>query len=140
MKSITITTSTGLTAHGIEFKGTTFVNLSPHALNMITRDHGTLTVDPPVLADGSQAKEADLPRLGQLKTETTEPGDPLRTFITRFEDPVNVPDPIKGVMFVVSVFIASAMPARGRQDFVSVNLFRDTKGVIVGADGFVSSL
>lgn len=135
---ITTTTINGLTVSQVTMAGLHYANLTPHDLHLyLIREAEAITIPAPLKADGTQAAEADLPRVSQKVEETTEAGDPFKTFSSRTGLPVNLPPYTHGTFLIVSALLASAAP--DRVDLVTVHAVRDPGGRIVGCNGFTSN-
>ena len=101
----------------------TFVNLTPHALNVFDGDVEVLTIAPSGTVARCTQKDV-------LDTEL----DGVKIFKQEFGDVVDLPEPQNGVMFVVSRLVASA--AVGRDDLlVPGALKRNDQGQPVGCMG-----
>ena len=160
MKSIAFAQVSGYTVKGldqtikvsgVELRGTTFLNLTPHALSLYLLSGAVIEIDAPKrftdtfgfnLPEDQEPRQVDvkdLPRIELMQNEITEEGDPFRTLITAYNAPNNVPEPVKGTLYIVSALMATAMKAAGRLDFVTVNaLYR--RDIKIGCDGFNLSL
>lgn len=101
----------------------TFVNLTPHALNIFDGDVEVLTIAP----SGTVAR---CTQKDELDTEL----DGVKIFKQVFGDVVDLPEPKEGVFFVVSRLVANA--AAGRDDLlVPGALKRNEQGQPVGCMG-----
>lgn len=100
------------------------VNCTPHALNIVTA-HGTVTVAP----SGTVA------RCSQTSTPAGEVnGVPLSR--TTFGAVVDLPEPVEGVILVVSALVRAALPSR--TDLASPGeLVRDAAGNVIGCKGLI---
>lgn len=107
---------------------TTFVNLTPHALN-VHRPDGTVLNIPP---------SGDVARVARDSVATRHAGD-VPIDVTRSGAVTGLPDPVSGVFYVVSGMVASATPLR--DDVVSPGpLVRDDDGRPIGCRGLAKSL
>ncbi|MBT9252153.1 MAG: hypothetical protein KM296_00355 [Brockia lithotrophica] len=105
------------------------VNLTPHALNLVSSEGETVATIPPsgVVARVSTQKEK--------VCEITVNGAPVPVQQTKFGKVTGLPDPEPGVLYVVSLPVAQALPER--EDLLVVDdLVRDAEGRVVGARGF----
>lgn len=104
------------------------INLTPHQINVVKPD-GTLI--------------ASFPPSGQVARVTakvTPAGavDNIPLFKIMFGDPVDLPAPTPGTLFVVSSLVFSATD---RKDVIAPNTndaIRDDKGNIIGVPGFLT--
>ncbi len=100
------------------------VNLTPHALNVVTSG-GVTTIKP----DGTVARCA---------TTSTPAGEAAGIPLSRttYGKVIGLPDPVPGVIFVVSALVRAAVPHRG--DVASPgDLVRDAAGNVIGCRGLV---
>ena len=100
----------------------TFVNLTPHLLNIVT-PNGVIDIP----ASGNVARVAST----SIVVATID-GIPLSDTI--FGDVTGLPDAVDGVFLVVSRIVKNAVPNR-RDVLVPGAPVRDAAGVIIGADG-----
>jgi len=130
-----------LKASAWSVKGTKFINLTPHVLDLHLRSGEVVQIENATLVCDNKervfATTANLPRIDVEETEVTE-DDSIRTFVSKLGAPKNVPMPQSGCMYVVSALFAQAMREQGRTDFVTVHPVRKD-GKIVGCDGFCLS-
>jgi hypothetical protein len=99
-------------------------NLTPHALNIVTPE-GVVTVAPSGM-------------VARCSTTVTPAGVVNGIPLTRtvFGAVVNLPDPVDGILLVVSALVRGAVPERG--DVASPGeLVRDEAGQPVGCRGLV---
>lgn len=102
---------------------TTFVNLTPHTINVFDGDTEVLTIAPSGTVTRCTQKDV-------LDTEVNG----VKIFRQEFGDVVDLPEPNEGVFFVVSRLVASA--AAGRNDLlVPGALKRNDQGQPVGCIG-----
>ncbi len=100
-----------------------FVNLTPHDVNIQNLD-GTMMVIPP---DGTVAR---LPMHSEVKQILNGV-----EFRKSTKGTANVPDPVSGVIWIVSAMVRESFP--DRKDMVSPGeLIRDAKGNPVGCKWF----
>lgn len=102
---------------------TTFVNLTPHVINVFDADVEVMKLAPSGMVARCTQKDV-------LDTEING----VKIFKQEFGDVVDLPEPKDGVMFVVSRLVASA--AAGRNDLlVPGALKRNEQGQPVGCIG-----
>ena len=102
----------------------TMINLTPHALNIVTA-HGTVTLAP----SGTVA------RCSQTSTPAGEVGG-IALSRTAFGAVTGLPEPVEGVILVVSALVRAALPTR--TDLASPGeLVRDAAGVVIGCKGLI---
>lgn len=108
----------------------TLVNLTPHAINIIT-DGGTVTVAP----SGQVARvQVSQTVVGNITFNDMQ----VPIMDTVFGDVEDLPPPQDGVMYLVSRVVLSASP--GRNDLVVPHdLVRDDEGRIIGAKALARS-
>lgn len=106
----------------------TFINCTPHAVNIKCEDGSTLTVEP----SGNSArvatnvKNVNIPGIEGIKVVKT-------TFDTSKVE--GLPNPEEGVIYIVSLITLNALKGI-RTDLVAPgNLIRDKEGNITGCDG-----
>jgi len=107
----------------------TFVNLTPHPLDMLQAD-GTVKTIP---TSGAICRITEA--LGSYKPDANG----VWTLILPDEQPTGLPDPEDGVFFVVvrPVAVAMAFAGEARDDVVVIkDLVRDPRGQVLGASGF----
>ena len=102
------------------------VNLTPHALNLVT-ESGTVTIPPSgTVARVSVTRE-------NVGTVTVE-GVAIPLYRTTYGEITDLPEPAPNTLYVVSSVVAAA--ARDRDDLVIPDdLVRDSEGRITGARG-----
>lgn len=102
------------------------VNLTPHALNLVT-DSGTVNIPPSgTVARVSVTRDS-------AGTVTID-GVTVPLSRTTYDVVTDLPDPAPDTLYVVSSLVATA--ARGRNDLVVPDdLIRDDQGRIIGARG-----
>lgn len=103
---------------------TTLTNLTPHAINIIT-PAGTVTLAP----SGAVAR----------CTQTSTPAGEVNGIAlsrTVFGAVTGLPEPVEGVILVVSALVRAALPSR--TDLASPGeLVRDAAGNVVGCKGLI---
>lgn len=107
---------------------TTFINCTPHAVNIQREDGSTLTVEPSgdFARVATNVENVNIPGIEGIKVVKT-------TFDTTKVD--GLPEPTEGVIYIVSLITLNALKGI-RSDLVAPgNLIRDEKGNIVGCDG-----
>jgi len=98
------------------------VNLTPHDINVIV--DGDVTVIP---RDGTVA------RVNQIST-VVDKINRIPVSVVRFGDVVGLPDPVPGVIWIVSALVKQAV---NRSDVVSPGeLVRNSDGNVIGCKGF----
>lgn len=102
------------------------INLTPHAINIITRKDGTKTINPSGIT----------PRLTQITTDTGDCVEGVPILKRELGEIQDLPKEKKGTYYIVSSLIASACP--DRSDLLVPRTIRDESGRIVGCDGFFS--
>lgn len=102
----------------------TFINLTPHTLNLFNAQGEVLTLPP----------SGNVARVAETRTPAGEiDGIPVDT--VGFGEVTGLPDPQEGVTFIVSALVAGAVPFV-RTDVVSPGApVRDEQGNIIGAKG-----
>lgn len=103
------------------------VNLTPHALNVVTGADTLVTIEP----------SGDIARVSvQYTIKGNCNGIPL--YETIYGNLQGLPEPAEGTMYVVSTLVASAAKELGRDDILSPGeLVRDENGQPVGCRGLV---
>ncbi len=108
------------------------INLTKHAIHVVD-EAGELrcTIEP----SGTVA-EVQIDRF--VDDEIMHEGIAFRLHRTRAGSVTDVPEPVVGIFYVVSRFIALALKNEGRTHDIIVTdlLVRDDEGVIVGCRGF----
>lgn len=101
---------------------TTFVNLTPHDINIITSD-GVVTIQ----------KSGNVARCAQSRQDVgVVNGISIST--TKFGDVQDLPDSRTDVLFIVSALVRGAVP--NRKDVLSPGtLVRDDGGNVIGCQG-----
>lgn len=109
---------------------TTYVNLTPHALNVRALDGSTITIAPDergaarVVYDRLPPEQAGI---AGHEVQINVAGSPREI--------IGLPDPEPGVVYIVAKAVADAAPA-ARGDLMSPGrLIRDGDGNVVGCDG-----
>jgi hypothetical protein len=98
------------------------INLTPHDINVIV--DGDVTVIP---RDGTVA------RVNQIST-VVDKINGIPVSVVRFGDVVGLPDPVPGVIWIVSALVKQAV---NRSDVVSPGeLVRNSDGNVIGCKGF----
>lgn len=106
----------------------TFVNLTPHQIDVFTGDN---------LPGVSILPSGQVARVAQTLS-IAEPIDGLPTFRRTFGAVTGVPDPVEGVVLIVSALVAAACP---RADIVSPGeLVRNEAGQPIGCRGLIRSV
>ena len=102
------------------------VNLTPHAMNIVT-DSGTATIPP----SGTVAR---VTVTRESAGTATIDGGVVPLYRTTYGEVTDLPDPAPNTLYVVSSLVAAA--ARDRNDLVVPNdLVRDEQGKVIGARG-----
>ena len=106
---------------------TNITNLTPHAITII-KDGAVVAVFPSEgVARASQQTEC----VGEIE------GIELVTM--KFGEPEDLPDPVEGVYYVVSIITANAAKAAGRRTddlLITADPVRDDDGRIIGCERF----
>jgi hypothetical protein len=98
------------------------INLTPHDINVIV--DGDVTV---IRRDGTVA------RVNQIST-VVDKINGIPVSVVRFGDVVGLPDPVPGVIWIVSALVKQAV---NRSDVVSPGeLVRNSDGNVIGCKGF----
>ena len=103
---------------------TTLTNLTPHAIHIIT-EGGTVTVAP----SGTVAR---------CSSASTPAGEVNGIALSRttFGAVTGLPEPVEGVILVVSALVRAALPTR--TDLASPGeLVRDAAGAVIGCKGLI---
>lgn len=108
---------------------TTYVNLTPHALNIRALD-GAVVVLPPSPNGAARVVYDRLPpeqtTIANHEVAITVAGSPREI--------IGLPEPEDGVVYIVAKAVSDAAPHRG--DLMSPGrLLRDADGAVVGCDG-----
>ena len=104
----------------------TFINLTPHTLNVHTNNQ-TLVIPP----------SGEIARVASVSVEAEAIGD-VPTVRTQLGEVTGLPDPVEGVFLIVSGMVASAAP---RGDVLSPgDLVRDEGGRPIGCRGLRRSV
>ena len=110
-----------------------FVNLTPHAINVLDEGGNVILSLPP---------SGEVARVDSRRTLVGRLG-PVPVFKTVFGDVVGLPDPRPDTVFVVSTLVLSALASKGvtRDDIVAPDTspqgaVRDAEGRIIGVRGF----
>jgi hypothetical protein len=96
------------------------INLTPHAINVITTDGETSSIPP----SG---------KIARVATETEPAGliDGLPVVRTKFGQVTDLPPAEAGIWYIVSGIVRAALPARG--DLLTPSgLVRDDEGRVIG--------
>ena len=102
----------------------TFVNLTPHDINVVMQDGTVRTFE----RSGTIARCS-------VDTELVDRVDGIELSRATFGAVDNVPDIVQGTYYIVSMLVRSALSYR--HDIVSPGeLVRDEKGIVVGCKGF----
>lgn len=104
---------------------TNLINLTPHAINIITAAAGTVTVAP-------------WHTVARCSSAATPAGEVNGIALSRvtFGEVTGLPDPVEGTLYIVSALVRSALPAR--TDLASPgDLVRDAAGVVIGCKGLI---
>lgn len=97
-----------------------FMNLTRHNINIVG-------IDTPILPSGTEA------RVSTTSIQVGEHGG-VPLYRTVFGEVVDLPDPVEGVLYIVSGLVRSAVPHRA--DVVSPgDPVRDAEGIVRGARG-----
>lgn len=100
-----------------------FINLTPHAINLI---------DGPSFPPSGNVARVAVSR--QLVVKWNE----VKLFAPSFGEVEGLPEPQEDTAFIVSALVRTALP--DREDLLSPgNLVRDDKGAVIGCDGFDSN-
>lgn len=104
------------------------INLTPHPLNLITDSGSVVTI--PV--------SGELARVSQTRTLVGHieiDGHPFPVHQSEFGDVTGLPDPVDGVVYVVSAIVANAV--KGERDDCRIvdDAVRDEDGRIIGVRG-----
>ena len=118
------------------------VNLTPHAVNVIAKDGDIVTTIAPsgAIARVSVAETAagaiTVPVTAEAYSTAGEIWScDIPTITSAYGDVMGLPDPAKGVFFIVSAMVRLAVPHR--QDVVSpAGLVRDDEGKVIGCRQF----
>ena len=101
-----------------------FVNLTPHEIN-VEQDGRMVSIKP----------EVDSARVEQVFSHV-ETVDGIKLFVSKLDKVQNLPNPEKGVIYIVSAMVKEREMCRN--DLVSPGkLVRDDKGKVVGCEGFL---
>lgn len=96
------------------------INLTPHAIKFVNDKLGDTVIEP----SGTVARVSS-------RTETIGDIDCIPVTRTVFGEVENLPDPVDGVVYVVSSMVAARVP--GRNDvFIPNDSVRDDQGRIIG--------
>jgi hypothetical protein len=114
----------------------TFVNMTPHDINLLTTEGEEITTFP---SEGKIRLDKSSVTVGLFSIE----GQTVELLRSSFVAPIGhlkphpngIPEPVEGTMFIVSALVANAYPER--TDFVMVeNTVRDDNGRIIGCTAF----
>jgi hypothetical protein len=107
-----------------DFNDTTFVNLTPHEINVVLDDEIK-----------SFSKSGTIARVSEESTLVAWIGG-CPIFESKWGDVIDLPEAEEGIVFIVSAMVRSAVP--NRRDVVSPgNPVRDAEGRVIGCRGFV---
>lgn len=104
------------------------VNLTPHALVLVSEDGNVLATIPS--SGVARAQQTDEP-VGTLEVA----GHAVTVVKTVFGETVDLPEPAEQVAYVVSIITANAARAQGRSTddlLITSGLVRDGQGRIIG--------
>lgn len=103
---------------------TTFINLTPHALNIITPT-GTVSVPP----------SGEIARVSSTSEEVLQISE-IPVYETSYGEVTGLPEPVEGSVFLVSGLVLSALEGSGRMDVMAPGeLVRNEAGQPVGCKG-----
>lgn len=97
----------------------TFVNLTPHPINIVDGD--------------TLLKHEVIPRVSEVE-EKIDTINGIDIYKKSYGQVENLPDPVNGTFYIVSAMIALA--CRDRDDLLIPRTVRDENGRIIGCDGF----
>lgn len=101
------------------------VNLTPYTINIVTDDGAPIMSIPPT---GQVARiPTKIENLGEVEID----GKMIPVTKTVYGEMEGLPDPVPGVTYIVSVFIANHVPERG-DVFVPGEQVRNDSGKVVG--------
>ena len=104
------------------------VNLTPHAIHLYKDGDLMLTIEKPESALRLPEEQEHLFFIGAS-------GKQIEVKKKKFGETYQLPEPKKGVLYIVSLIVALAFPKR--QDFLVTNdAVRDENGNIIGCKGF----
>ena len=112
--------------------GFTFINVCPHAVDILFKDGKVHHFDKP-------DESVPIPRVEEIKEEGpfSVESFPAECPNSKMGNPVNVPLHKRGTVYITSSKVAETLNNAGRDDFIAPGtLIRDENGQPVGANGF----
>lgn len=112
--------------------GYTFINVCPHAVDILFKDGKVHHFDKPT-------EDVPIPRVEEIKEDGPFSVDsfPAECPNSKMGNPVNVPLHKRGTVYITSSKVAETLNNAGRDDFIAPGtLIRDENGQPVGANGF----
>lgn len=112
--------------------GFTFINVCPHAVDILFKDGKVHHFDKPT-------EDVPIPRVEEIKEEGpfSVESFPAECPNSKMGNPVNVPLHKRGTVYITSSKVAETLNNAGRDDFIAPGtLIRDENGQPVGANGF----
>jgi hypothetical protein len=116
----------------VNINGYTFINICPHAVDILFKDGKVHHFDKPT-------EDVPIPRVEEIKEEGpfSVESFPAECPNSKMGNPVNVPLHKRGTVYITSSKVAETLNNAGRDDFIAPGtLIRDENGQPVGANGF----
>ena len=116
----------------VNINGYTFINVCPHAVDILFKDGKVHHFDKPT-------EDVPIPRVEEIKEEGpfSVESFPAECPNSKMGNPVNVPLHKRGTVYITSSKVAETLNNAGRDDFIAPGtLIRDENGQPVGANGF----